>query len=537
MTDREPLHEERIQSLSAGPRQWIGLAVLALPTLLLAMDVTVLYLAMPHLTADLRPTGIEQLWIADIYGFMIAGFLITMGTVGDRIGRRKLLMLGATAFGAASVLAALATSPLLLIAARAVLGIAGATLMPSTLALISSMFPDARQRGMAIGVWATCMSAGMAAGPIIGGLMLESFWWGSVFLLGVPVMALLLVTAPALLPEYRDSAAGRVDLPSVVLSLCAILPVVYGIKKLSEAGLSAVPAVAIVTGGVFSWIFARRQRALTEPLLDLRMFRDRSFCAALLILLLSLGLVGGIYLFITQYLQLVRGLSPLGAGLWLLPSAFALIVMSILTPVIARKLEPGYIVGGALAIATIGYLMLAFVDSTGGLPMLVAGFVLVYIGTSPLMVLGTDLVIGTAPPEKAGSAAAMSEASMELGVAVGVAVLGVLGTTIYRNDIARTSPAGVPITADNVAGNSLAGAGAAAADLPGQLGDALLASARQAFTNGLNTTALSCAAVAAILSIAAVGLLRHTRSGDDKPEDSEPKPSRLVDDPLADLGG
>ncbi|GAA5096593.1 MFS transporter [Nocardia iowensis] len=508
------MHDTRIQPGSAGPRQWIGLAVLALPTLLLAMDVTVLYLALPQLTADLRPTGVEQLWIADIYGFMIAGFLITMGTVGDRIGRRKLLMLGATAFGAASVLAAFATSPLLLIAARAVLGIAGATLMPSTLALISNMFRDARQRGLAIGVWATCMSAGIAVGPIVGGVMLESFWWGSVFLLGVPVMVLLLVTAPVLLPEYRDSAAGSVDLLSVALSLGAILPVIYGIKKFAETGLSAGSVAAIVVGGGLGWIFVRRQRELADPLLDLRMFGSRSFCAALLILLLSLGLVGGIYLFITQYLQLVHGLSALAAGLWLLPSAFALIVASVLTPVIARKVEPGYLVGAALAVTTVGYLVLAF---TSALPTLVAGFILVYIGTSPLMVLGTDLVIGTAPPEKAGSAAAMSEASMEFGVAAGVAILGVIGTTVYRTDVARTGPAGIP----DAATDSLAGAHAAV--LPGQLGDALLVSAREAFTHGLNTVALSCAAVAALLTIAAVGLLRHVRTDDDISEPALPR--------------
>ncbi|WP_067837093.1 MFS transporter [Nocardia lijiangensis] len=510
MSDPNLVHDNRTTTVSAGPREWLGLAVLALPTLLLAMDVTVLYLAVPHLTADLRPTGIEQLWIADIYGFMIAGFLITMGTVGDRIGRRKLLVLGASAFTAASLLAAFATSPLLLIIARALLGIAGATLMPSTLALISNMFRDVGQRAMAIGVWATCMSAGMAAGPIIGGLMLASFWWGSVFLLAVPVMALLLITAPVLLPEYRDANAGRIDLPSVLLSLATILPVIFGIKKAAEAGLSALPIAAIIIGTGFGWLFVRRQGALTDPLLDLRLFGNPTFRAALLILLFGLGTVGGIYLFITQYLQLVRGLTPLGAGLWLLPPAGALILASTLTPIIARKVEPRFVVAAALALATLGYLTLGFVDAVGGVPVLVSGFVLVYAGISPLMVLGTDLVIRTAPPEKAGSAAAMSETSMEFGVATGIAVLGVIGTAVYRADVAGAPVPGVQAGAQEAAKDSLGAADAAATDLPAHLGDAVLNAARDAFTNGLNTTALVCAAITAALTALALTLLRPT---------------------------
>ncbi|MCP2278745.1 MFS transporter [Nocardia amikacinitolerans] len=522
MTDPDPLHPNRTTTAPAGPRDWLGLAVLALPTLLLAMDVTVLYLAVPHLTEDLRPTGIEQLWIADIYGFMIAGFLITMGTVGDRIGRRKLLMIGAAAFAAASALAAFATGPLLLIAARALLGIAGATLMPSTLALISNMFRDAGQRAMAIGVWATCLSAGMALGPIIGGSMLESFWWGSVFLLAVPVMALLLVTAPILLPEYRDPEASRVDLPSVLLSLATILPVIFGIKKLAEAGLSAVPVAAIAVGIGFGLLFVRRQGELADPLLDLRLFGNPTFRAALLILLFGLGTVGGIYLFITQYLQLVRGLTPLGAGLWLLPPAGALILASMLTPIIARKVEPRFVVTAALAIATLGYLTLAFVDAVGGLPVLVSGFVLVYVGISPLMVLGTDLVIGTTPPAKAGSAAAMSETSMEFGVATGIAVLGVIGTAIYRAGVAGSPVPGVQPRVQEAAEDSLSAADAAATDLPAHLGDTLLSVARDAFTSGLNSTALVCAAITAALTAVALTSLRPAAASSSHEADRAP---------------
>jgi MFS transporter, DHA2 family, multidrug resistance protein len=215
-------------------REWIGLAVIALPCLLYSMDLTVLNLAVPHLSAALRPSSAQLLWIVDIYGFMIAGSLIPMGTLGDRIGRRRLLLVGAAAFGVASVLAAFSTSANRLSAARAVLGIAGATLAPSTLSLIRNMFLDPEQRTAAIGVWITSYSVGGAIGPILGGLLLQHFWWGSVFLLGVPVMVLLLLVGPVLLPEYRDPNAGRPDVISAAQSLFAILLVIYGLKQIAQ---------------------------------------------------------------------------------------------------------------------------------------------------------------------------------------------------------------------------------------------------------------------------------------------------------------
>jgi MFS transporter, DHA2 family, multidrug resistance protein len=217
-------------------REWAGLAVLALPTLLVSVDTFVLLLALPQISEHLHPSSTQLLWISDIYSFLLAGFLVTMGTLGDRIGRRRLLLIGAAAFGLASVLAAYAPNPALLIAARALLGLAGATLSPSTLALIANMFRDPRQRAVAIGVWMACFMSGAAIGPIVGGVLLERFWWGSVFLLAVPVMALLLTAGPLLLPEYRAGGAGGVDLVSVALSLAGILPVVYGITGLARAG-------------------------------------------------------------------------------------------------------------------------------------------------------------------------------------------------------------------------------------------------------------------------------------------------------------
>ncbi|MFI0450747.1 MFS transporter [Actinomadura sp. 6N118] len=502
----------------AGLKEWIGLAVLALPTLLLALDITVLYLAVPELSADLRPSSTQTLWIIDVYGFMIAGFLVTMGTLGDRIGRRLLLMTGAAAFGAASAAAAYATSAEMLIAARTLLGIAGATLMPSTLSLISNMFRDARQRGLAIGLWATMFSVGIALGPVVGGFMLEHFWWGSVFLLGTPIMVVLLVTAPVLLPEFRDTRAGRLDMVSVLLSLATMLPITYGLKELVKHGVEPVPAVAAVLGVVAGVLFIRRQGRLADPLMDLRLFADRAFSGALLSLLISIGAVAGIYLFVTQYLQLVEGLSPLKAGLWLLPAALGMVISSLLAPIAARRVRPAYVISGSLVIAAFGYLLLAQVDARSGLPLLIAGFILVYVGGAPTIALGTELVVGSAPPEKAGAASALSETSTELGGALGIAALGSIGAAVYRDEIA----AGLPANAPEGVRDTFAGAISAGVD-----GD-LLDSAREAFTAGLNTTAaVGAALIAAVAVIAVVTLRRVGPTGEAEPVGTAGEPEHV----------
>ncbi|WP_078868687.1 MFS transporter [Streptomyces sp. NRRL B-1347] len=517
----------------AGPREWLGLVVLTLPTVLLALDATVLNLAVPHLGADLEPSSTQMLWIVDIYGFMIAGFLVTMGTLGDRIGRRRLLVAGAVGFGAASVFAALATSPEALIAARALLGVTGATLMPSTLALITNMFQDPRQRGLAISAWVTCFSAGIAVGPVLGGVLLEWFWWGSVFLLAVPVMVLLVVAAPLLLPEFRDEDAGRVDLASVALSLATALPVIYGVKRLAEHGLDGVSAGAVVVGAAFGVAFTLRQRKLADPLLDLRLFRNRAFSAALLVLLLGLGVMGGLYLFITQYLQLVEGLSPIEAGLWLLPAAVALIAASSVTPALTRRVRPGYVVGGALLLSVVGYALITQADSSGGLPLLLTGFVLVYTGVSPMMVLGTDLVVGSAPPEKAGSAAALSETGMEFGIALGIAGLGSVVTAVYQDEVAGALPSGLSASAARTAGDSLAGAEAVSQDLSGPLAARLVEPAREAFTHGLNLAAGIAGVIVAVLAVTAMVLLRHVPTAAAEPTGPEAEPP-APDGPVAD---
>src|SRR5688572_13221356 len=312
----------------AGRREWIGLAVLALACLLYVMDLTVLHLAVPAISEDLQPSSAQLLWIIDIYGFMVAGFLVTMGTLGDRIGRRKLLLVGAAAFGVVSLLAAFSTSAEMLIASRALLGIAGATLAPSTLSLIFAMFQDPGQRSRAVAVWISAFSAGSAIGPVLGGIMLEQFWWGSVFLLALPVMALLLILGPIVLPEYKAPDAGRLDLPSAGMSLVAILSLIFGLKQIAQDGVSLLPIGTIVLGIVVGALFVRRQFSLADPMIDVRLFRIPAFSASLAVNVLAIFVAVGYFLFVAQYLQLVVGLSPLAAGLWSLPSAIAFIIGS-----------------------------------------------------------------------------------------------------------------------------------------------------------------------------------------------------------------
>ena len=229
-------------------RDWAGLAVVALPCALYAMDLTVLDLALPAISADLRPSNVQLLWIADVYGFFIAGSLITMGTLGDRVGHRRMLLIGAAAFGAASAVAAFATTPETLIAARALLGVAGATFAPSTLSLIRRMFDDPRERSIAISVWATSYSVGGGAGPSVGGFLLTHFRWGSVFLAGIPLLLLLLALGPRVLPESRDHRAGRIDVASAALSLVATLSVVFGLKTIAQDGARPLSLVALLSG-------------------------------------------------------------------------------------------------------------------------------------------------------------------------------------------------------------------------------------------------------------------------------------------------
>jgi len=503
----------------AGRREWIGLAVLALPAMLIAMDMTVLHLAVPHLSADLAPSSSQLLWILDIYGFLIAGFLITMGTLGDRIGRRKLLLIGGAAFAAASVAAAYASSAEMLIATRALLGIAGATLMPSTLALIRNMFHDPAQRTTAIAAWMSSFMIGSIIGPLVGGALLESFWWGSVFLLAVPAMVLLLIAGPILLPEYRDPNPGRLDFASVLLSLAAVILTIYGIKELAANGLATLPILSMVAGLAIGAVFARRQRTLANPLLDLSLFANRKFSASLGTLTLALFAMSGVFFFLAQYLQLVLGLSPFEAGLWTLPQAFAMIVAAALTSTLVRFVRPAYVMSAGLLVAAAGLALLAQLDGSSSVLLLVAGQLVMSLGFGPTVILGIDMIVGAAPPERAGAASAISETGQEFGFAIGIAILGSIGTAIYRRSLNGSLPSGIPEQDAGTARDTLGGALEVAATLPGQAGPDLAEAARQAFTQGLQVNVVIAAVLTAGAALLPVLLLRHVRPASETAED------------------
>jgi MFS transporter, DHA2 family, multidrug resistance protein len=512
----------------ATTREWIGLAVLTLACLIYVMDLTVLHLAVPMLSAELRPTSAQLLWIIDIYGFFVAGTLVTMGTLGDRIGRRRLLMIGAVMFGAASLLAAFSTSAEMLIVARALLGLGGATLAPSTLSLIFHMFQDQEQRRVAIGVWIAAFSAGSAIGPVMGGVMLELFWWGSVFLLALPVIGLLLVLGPRVLPEYRDPNAGRLDVLSAAMSIVAVLAVIYGLKEMAQHGIEP-DALAWVGGGlVVGGLWVVRQLRLGDPMIDVRLFRIRTFNAALVVNFLAIFVAVGYFLFVAQYLQLVIGLSPLEAGLWSLPSAIGFIVGSQAAPRLLRVLRPAVLIAGGLTLGAIGLLVLAQVGVIGGLPGLVAASVIISLGMAPVFGLTTEMIVGSAPPERAGAASGISETAAELGGALGIALLGSIGVAFYRGGLSRDLPASIPPQVAEVARDTLGSALAVAAELPQPLGAIVLGVARQAFVDGMHVTALIAAAVALLLAGLSLVMLRGQPSGGEEAS-SEPANSPPVE--------
>jgi DHA2 family multidrug resistance protein-like MFS transporter len=500
------------ETARAGRREWTALAALVLPTLIISMDLVVLILATPALSAALQPSGTQLLWITDVYGFLIAGSLVTMGTLGDRIGRRRLLLVGAAAFGVASLLAAYAPTAELLIAARALQGIAGATLMPSTLSLMRSLFADEAQRRFAIGLWVTTFSAGTVVGPLVAGVLLQHFWWGSVFLLNLPVMAVLLVVGPRLLPEVRDPAPGRFDLPGAGLSVVAMLALIYGVKRVAEHGADPGALLALVAGGVVGAVFVRRQRRIAHPLLDLGLFRSVAFRTSVLINIAIGVMLAGIFLFVAQYLQLVLGMTPLQAGLWLIPPTAGIIAGSLLAPVLVKRIPAPHVVSGGLVVAAVGLVVLAQVGAEPDLALVTAGMVVLGIGAAPASTLSVDLIIGSAPPERAGSASAVSETGNELGNALGIALLGSIGVAVYRATMADgVPPAAAGALAPHhleAATDTLAGAYDAAAGLPPAAATELVDAATRAFAAGMQLSAWAGVVLAVVLAVAARVLLR-----------------------------
>ncbi|MGI5327726.1 MFS transporter [Actinomadura nitritigenes] len=504
MTAHVPDQHRARPSGRAGRREWIGLAVLVLPCLLVSMDVSVLLFAMPFISADLAPSGTQLLWIMDMYGFVLAGMLITMGALGDRIGRRRLLLIGAAAFSAASVAAAYSTSAAMLIATRAGLGLAGATLMPSTLALIRNLFHDAAQRKTAIAVWTGAITGGVTVGPIIGGLLMDHFWWGSAFLINLPAMVLLLVLGPVLLPEFRKPAAGRFDLLGSLLSLGAVLPVVYGIKELAVDGYAPRPVLAIIVGLVLGGLFWYRQRTAAHPLIDLTLFRNRTYGTAVGVNMVTNFAMLGFSLYTMQYLQVVKGMSPLVASLWSLSVMPFIMVAMTVAGVAAKKARPAYVIAAGLALSACGLAITTQVQVHQSLAVVLTGAGLLAAGMLVATSLTADLILAAAPPEQAGAASAVSETGSELGGALGFAILGSIGTAVYHHQMADVREPGLSAQTLRAARDTLG----SAAHVPGDAGQALLETAKTAFTHGLNATGLAGAIVLTVAALLTLAVLR-----------------------------
>ncbi|MFF7392946.1 MFS transporter [Streptomyces scabiei] len=484
------------------PGRWLALAVLVLAVLLVAVDATVLGLATPYISEDLKPSGTQLLWIGDIYSFVIAGLLVSAGSLGDRIGRKKLLLIGATAFGAISVLNAYATTPEMMIVARALLGVAGATLMPATFALIRNLFHDPRERSLAIGVWGATASAGTAVGPVVGGFLLEHFWWGSVFLINLPVMAVLVLVGIKLLPESRHPNPGPWDMLSVGLSLVGMIGVVYAVKEAATHGVDGIALATGLFGAAGLFFFVRRQLTLPHPLLDMRLFRNRGFSGAVLADLLTILGLSGLVFFLSQFLQLVQGRGPLEAGLAELPAAIGAVAAGLVAGAAARRFSVRSVVAGGLAAIGLALALLTLADTSTGYPLIGVALLVVGIGAGFSFTVTADVILSSVPKEQAGSASAVSETAYELGAALGIAVLGSIVTGVYRG---FPAPAGTPEGAHE----SLGGAVEAAAGMPSDKAEALLSSARDSFVDGLTIASGAGAAVLLTTAVAAWFMLRN----------------------------
>ena len=483
------------------PRAWLGLAIMSLPVLLVAMDFSVLYLAIPTITDQLEPTAAEQLWIVDIYGFLIAGLLITMGNIGDRFGRRKILLSGATLFGLASVIAAFAPNPEVLIGARALMGVGGATLLPASLSLISNMFPNLRHRSLAIGVWTACFAGGSAVGPVIGGVVLHHFWWGSIFLLNVPILLVLLVLAPRLVPEYRSGTTDPFDVLGVVLSLLGILPLVYAIKHLAADGVDAVGIVSAVIGVVAIVAFIRQQRSAKHPLLQINLFRLPAFTSAIMAALTCMMTLGALSYLTGIYLQSVLGRDVLAAALAGVPMAVAVAVFSLGASRISSLLGTRGAFVTALLFAAVGNLGLLGLGTDTPLWIYLAATTVAGVGYGIVFSLVSEVAVASAPPERAGAASGISETSFELGTSLGLALIGSLATLVFRgNSDGRDF--------SDTLGETLRHATQLGSDQGGDLAQ----TARTAFVDGLHVAVGTSAGILVVMAAVIAVVLRRRQA-------------------------
>ncbi|UOD82148.1 MFS transporter [Paenarthrobacter ureafaciens] len=496
---------------TAGWRDWTALALLMFPVLLVAVDNTALTFALPEIARSLEVGGIQLLWIVDAYPLVLAALLVSMGNLGDRIGRRRLLLAGSTGFAAVSAATAFAPSAEWLIAGRAALGVFGAMLMPSTLSLIRNIFTDPNRRRLAIAVWAAGFSGGAALGPIFGGWLVEHFWWGAVFLVATFLLLPLLAFGRILIPESKDANPGRVDVPSIVLSVLTMAPFVYGIKEFAVHGFGPTAAFFMLFGAVLGVLFVRRQQQLASPMLDVRLFSNKVFSTAIVANVLSLFSMTGFIYFFAQHLQLIEGQSPMEAGIAMIPALLATIVAGLVVVPLVKRIRPGLVVAGGLVLNAVGYLVVVVGDHGSGPVFLLSALTVLAVGVGAAETISNDLILGSVPADKSGAASAISETGYELGSLLGTAVLGSILTASYQHNL--VIPDGVSAAAAGQSGETLAGAVDAAAALPAPLSEALTAAAGVAFESGVHVTAaIGLVLMAGAAVLAAVVLRRVPRA-------------------------
>jgi DHA2 family multidrug resistance protein-like MFS transporter len=479
-------------------RRWLVLAIVSAGLLMVSVDTTVLYTALPTLTRGLQADAQQKLWIINAYPLVIAALLPGAGTLGDRIGHRRMFLVGLALFAAASLLAALAPSPPVLIAARAFLAVGAAAMLPATSALIRITFDDERERGIAIGVWGTMAVLGAALGPIVGGLLLQHFWWGSVFLLNIPVALLALAATAVLVPGGSGHRDRPWDLIASLQAMVALAGLVYAVQEAAKP--SPVPlaiVLALLAAAAGGWTFARRQRRQAYPLIDFSLFRNRSLFTGVTAAALAMAATAGIDLLLTQRLQLVLGLTPLRAGLIVTAFAAGSLPVGVLAGGLLHRTGPRPLIGGGLLLGALGVLLtllltpgaVALLGAAWSPAWVVPGLVLVGAGLGVVMVAASVAIISGAPPQRAGMASSIESVSYELGSLAGVTVIGTILTALYTQTIR------LPASAPAQAAGSIDAARAAAAHLPAGQARPLLDAAAGAFDNGY-TLALGITAIA-----------------------------------------
>ncbi|MFJ1569738.1 MFS transporter [Streptomyces erythrochromogenes] len=511
---------QRLGAASGGANRWVVLAVLCVSLVLVALDATILHVAVPSVTEDLRPGPMELLWVVDAYPLVCASLLILFGTLGDRVGRRRILLLGYGLFGVASAIAAFADNAQVLIAARALLGIGGAMIMPATLSILRQVFPDRRERALAIGIWTAVAAIGAASGPVLGGFLIEHFWWGSVFLINIPLMALILPLGRWLLPESRGSADGPWDVLGALMAAAGVLGSVLGIKRFGAERqlLDAEALVPLLLGATLLVLFVRRQKRREHPLIDMRMFSRAAFSTSVACIVLAMLALVGLELIAVQYLQLVLHLSPLETGLRLLPLTFAAMAAGATGSYTLSRVGPRTMVSLGFLLTAFAVLLLTLMGQQDRPVLLTVGFILLGFGLQTTLFAAYESMLSEAPAETAGGAASIGETSYQLGAGIGIALLGSVMNAAYRPGLA--SVPGVSAAESAGAANSLGEAYQIASGLGGPAGAALYAAARHSFVHGLHVTLLVSAALLFAGAVMALKLPRVMDCG--AAEEAEP---------------